>query len=203
MFVKRSRYDSVVKEASGYLDEIQVLRDELKRSMDKSEKKDKIIDSLYSDAKIHASSISKMALELKEEKKNSQRLDQLKQDLKTVKFDLAEYMDPSPTDPEQRALYVGRIAGYFNGGLRDYINHLMSTFKAEIARFPLTERETDFFRSGINLCYLLVEWGDKMIQEHYANAREEQGTDTVDTFDASPDEDEAVENIKKTVNKEE
>jgi len=193
----------VVKEASGYLDEIQVLRDELKRSMDKSEKKDKIIDSLYSDAKIHASSISKMALELKEEKKNSQRLDQLKQDLKTVKFDLAEYMDPSPTDPEQRALYVGRIAGYFNGGLRDYINHLMSTFKAEIARFPLTERETDFFRSGINLCYLLVEWGDKMIQEHYANAREEQGTDTVDTFDASPDEDEAVENIKKTVNKEE
>jgi len=202
MFVSRSRYDSAVKEAARGMDEIMALRDELKRSMDKNEKKDKVIDTLYKDAKIHAASISKLATELKDEKKNSERLAQLKKDMNIVKFDLTEYMDPSPIDPEQRALYVARIAGYFNGGLRDYINHLLSTFKAEISRFPITERETDFFRSGINLCYLLVEWGDKMIQEHYANAREDQGTDTVDTFDTSPDDDEAVENIKKSVNEE-
>lgn len=202
MFVSRSRYDSAVKEAARSMDEIMALRDELKRSMENNLKKDKAIEQLYKDAKISANSISGMAEELRERKKDFEKFADFKEDMKVLKFDITEYLDPSPIDPEQRALYVGRIAGYFNGGLRDYINYTLSKFKSEIARFPLTERETDFHRAGVNLCYLLVEWGDSMIQEHYANALGEQGEgkDTVDTFNTSPDEDEAVDNIKKSVN---
>jgi len=202
MFIRRSRYDSLVKECEGHLNEIDVLRRELDKSLKKNEKQGKSIDVLYSEAKIAAATIAKKATEVKEMNKDTQRLEQLKKDIKTTQFDLTEYMNPEPIDPEQRALYVSRIAGYFNGGLTDYIKFLLSNFKAEIARFPLSERETDFHRAGINLCYLLNEWGDGMINEQHANARGESGEDTVDTFDSTPEEDEAVENIKSSVNKE-
>lgn len=200
MFVTRSRYESLEKECSDHLDEIAFLRDQLAKSEKQNELKEKKIDTLYSEAKSHAKGMSTLQSKLEEAKKDGQRLAQLKEDMKTLKFDLEEYMHPAPVEPEQRALYVARISGYFTGGLREYINYLLSSFKAEIARFPLTERETDFYRSGVNICYLLIEWGDSMIAEHHANARGDEATQ--DAFEHVEDEsdDEAVENIKRSVN---
>lgn len=198
MFVTRSRYDNVKKECSNQVNEILGLRRELKAALESKEKLEEKIDELYNQARIDAETKSKFAAELVEAKKDIQRFKQLKQDMSVLKVDIKEYMNPEPIDTEERKLYVSRIAGYFDGGLRDYIRYLRTNFTKEIARFPISEKEADFHRAGINLCYLLEEWGDTMCEEHLANMRE--GKDTVDTFDTS-DTDESVENIKSAINR--
>jgi hypothetical protein len=199
MFILRSRYDTLAKECSGHLDEIEVLREEYARLKKQDEKKTKSIDILYADAKKHAAKLSEVSEELIEARKDGQRLTQLKADIKELNRDLTDYMHPAPTDPEQRTLYVSRIAGHFNGGLTDYLNYMVSSFKGEISRFPLTERETDFHRAGINLCFMLLEWGEAMNMEHVADARGDGATQ--DAFEHTEEEVEAVENIKSAVNK--
>ena len=180
------------------MDEIAFLREQLAKSEKQNEKKEEVIANLYADAKSHAKGMSTLQHKLDEAKKDSQRLAQLKLDMKALKFDLEEYMHPAPTDPQERALYVARISGYFAGGMEDYIKYLLSSFKAEISRFPISERETDFYRAGINICYLLLEWGESMVMEHHANARGDEATQ--DAFEHVEEVDEATENIKRSVN---
>lgn len=201
MFIRRSRYDSLLKECAAHMDEITFLRGQLAKSEKQNEKKEETIQILYREAKDHAAAMSRKAVELKEAQKDGQRLDQLKRDMKSLNSDIEEYMLPIPKDAEERALYVSRVAGYFNGGLRDYLNYMISSFKAEIARFPLSERETDYFRSCVNVCYLLQDWGTDMVNEHFANARGDEATQ--DAFEHLEDDevDESVENIKNAVNK--
>jgi hypothetical protein len=105
-----------------------------------------------------------------------------------------EFLNPEPNDQEQRNVYIAQVAGYFNGGLRDYVKYLASSFKNELARFPVTEREADFYRASINVCYLILEWGERCIAEHYANVAGARGT--TDAFD---EPDEAVEQIKRAI----
>lgn len=104
-----------------------------------------------------------------------------------------EFLNPEPQDSEVRAGYMAQIAGYFNGGLKDELQHIASSFKNELARFPVTEREADFYRASINVCYLLLEWGERCVSEHFANIAGARGT--TDVFNEPQDE--AVEKIKK------
>lgn len=197
MFVTRSRYEQVTKECSKQLDEIQFLRDQYSREKREKEKLEKTVEQLYHDAEINAEAKSKLSERLNEASVQISELQQETQGMR-AKVDLVEYLHPAPEDENDRALYMARIAGWFNGGLRDYIKYLLSNLKSEISRFPLTERETDFFRSGINVCHLLLEWGDEAIAEHYANIRGEKNAENV--FDVETDEENAsVENIKKAV----
>ena len=198
MFVTRSRYQVAVDEAAKLLDEVGFLREQYTIEKRKAEKLQKSIDVLYDEAVINAESKGRLAKEIQA----------LQEELKTMQgmvspqsqeIDLEEYLHPAPDDEEQRALYIARIAGWFNGGLRDYLKYLMSGFKSEISRFPLTERETDFFRSGINMCHLLLEWGDDAVAEHYANIQGEKNIENIfDSVDHG--EDDSVKKIKEAVN---
>ena len=111
--------------------------------------------------------------------------------------DLTEYVDPLPQDGDQRKAVIAQLAGYFQGGLGDQIKHFIARMEHEISRFPLTERETDFHRAGINFGHLLLDWGDNCISEHHANLAGDEATQ--DTFEAVGKEKEAVENIKSKV----
>lgn len=198
MFVTRSRYQRIVDEASKQLNEIEFLREQYAREKKAGEKLQKSVDQLYHDAELNAESKSRLALKSRElsEEVDRLRLESKKQD---QDIDLQDYLLPAPDDEQDRALYIARIAGWFNGGLRDYLKYLMSGFKSEISRFPLTERETDFFRSGINMCHLLLEWGDDAVAEHHANIRGEKNAENA--FDSvDPEIDESVKNIKDAVN---
>lgn len=103
-----------------------------------------------------------------------------------------EFLNPEPKEPDHRVAYMAQIAGYFYGGLQDYLKYTASNFKNELARFPVTEREADFYRASINVCYLLLEWGDRCISEHHANIAGEKGS--VDAFNTEP-----IENIKRAI----
>jgi len=201
MFVRRSRYDSVVREMEGLLAEVEGLRSELKVALEKKEKYVKQIDNLYLEAKRNAEAKSRFAEEVENLQKVLAELNEGHQENIAKNFAIEEFVEPSPVDADDRALYVSRIAGYFNGGLRDYLNYMLAEFRAQLCRFPLTEREADFYRASINICHLLIAWGDEQIREHQANARGDEATQ--DAFE-QPDEDydsiEAVENIKRSVN---
>lgn len=115
---------------------------------------------------------------------------------RAVISDLNTYMDPLPEEAEARKEMVGKIAGWFQGELRDVILHMIQRMEKEIARFPLEERETDFYRAGINFGHLLLDWGTDVVSEHYANVNQHKQPE--DAF--SREEDESIENIKEVIN---
>jgi len=113
--------------------------------------------------------------------------------------DIEEYLDPIPTDPELRKSYVSTVAGYFQGGIEDKLKHLIQQFKAHISMFPITERETDFYRANINACQLLLDWGDEMISERNSYVAGDKAS--ADAFDLQKDAEanQSVENIKSKI----
>lgn len=113
--------------------------------------------------------------------------------------DLKEYMSPVPKDEAARREYMAQIAGIFHGGLEDKLKHLHLEFRNQTGMFPLTERETDFFRSCINVVGLLLDWGEQCVAEHHAYIAQANNKAESDAFE---DSDEAVENIKSKLNEE-
>lgn len=109
--------------------------------------------------------------------------------------DLQDYMSPIPEGETGRREYVAQIAGFFEGGLRDKLNYMHNQFRNQTGMFPLTERETDFFRACINVVGLLLDWGEECVNEHRSNIAAANNKDTSNVFE----EDEAIENIKRTV----
>jgi len=101
-----------------------------------------------------------------------------------------------PEDATERKNMVSQVAGWFRGVLGQKIKHLISRTEHEISRFPLTERETDFYRAGINFGHLLLDWGDECISEHNANLVGDKAQESIFT---PSEEKEAVENIKNKV----
>lgn len=83
--------------------------------------------------------------------------------------DLKLYMDPVPAGETARREYMAQVAGYFEGGLRDKLNYMHLQFRNQVGMFPLSERETDFFRACINVAGLLLDWGEECVAEHRAN----------------------------------
>jgi hypothetical protein len=194
-FFARKDYESLQKECGRLQDELTFFRGKFNKELKRSEELNEKLTSMYEQARLDAATRGRVSDENVVLKKE---LDVMRDRLDFVhekKFDdIKEYLNPEPEDPEIRAAYVAQIAGYFNGGLRDYLNYMKSLFKNQAVMFPLTERETDFYRAAVNICELLNEWGQRMFNEHMANSRGEG--DTEDAFDA---EDESVENIKKAV----
>jgi hypothetical protein len=116
--------------------------------------------------------------------------------------DLIEYMPPVPEGETARKGYMAEVAGFFEGGLRDKLNYMHLQFRNQVGMFPLTERESDFFRSCINVVGLLLDWGEECVAEHRANVAGAHDKDSDNAFDAHDDgADEAVENISKAINR--
>jgi len=119
--------------------------------------------------------------------------------MKVPERDLKEYATPIPEGETKRTEYMAEIAGYFQRGLRDQLNYMQTQFKNQTGMFPLTERETDFFRSCINVTGLLLDWGQECVAEHHANIASANDNDVEDAF--SDEDDEAVKNIKSKLKK--
>jgi uncharacterized protein YgiM (DUF1202 family) len=112
--------------------------------------------------------------------------------------DLQEYINPVPAGAQERRDYMAQVAMIYHGGLRDKLNYMLTQFKNQTGMFPLTERETDFFRSCINVVGLLLDWGEECVNEHNANIARANQIDEENVFD---EEEEAVKKIKRTVSK--
>jgi outer membrane murein-binding lipoprotein Lpp len=113
--------------------------------------------------------------------------------------DLHNYYPPIPEGETQRREYMAQVAGFFEGGLKDKLNYMHSQFRNQTGMFPLTERETDFFRACINVVGLLLDWGEECVNEHRSNIANVNKKDEASAFDS---QDEAIENIKRTVTSE-
>ena len=121
---------------------------------------------------------------------------QKKNKTKVYERDLKEYMSPIPVKEEERRAYMAQVAGIYEGGLKDKLNHLHLEFRNQTGMFPLTERETDFFRSCINVVGLLLDWGEESVNEQHAYVA--QANDKAEA-NAFGDDDEAVKNIKNVI----
>lgn len=111
---------------------------------------------------------------------------------------LKDYLMPVPVGETPRAQYMSQVSGFFEGGLRDKLNYMHTQFKNQTAMFPLNERETDFFRSCINVVGLLLDWGEECIAEHRANIASANNLGNGTAFDSPSDEqEESVKKIKK------
>lgn len=185
-------YVSVRKECGKLQDEVVFYREKYAEAEHSRKELETRLESMYEQARLDAAKRSQLAEQLVSANKEINSLsERVGTGMTFGKFN--EYLNPEPEDAEIRAAYVSQIAGFFNGGLRDYLRYTIQSLKDEVIRFPLSERETDFYRAGVNVCSLLIEWGDRMAREHYANAQDNI-EDTSDAFMAS---DESVENIKR------
>ena len=109
--------------------------------------------------------------------------------------DLQEYMSPIPEGETERAAYMSEVALIFHSGLREKLNYMHLQFRNQTGMFPITERETDFFRSCINVVGLLLDWGEESVAEHNSNIASANDKDESSVFE----EEEKVENIKRIV----
>lgn len=176
--VKRKHYDHDMEELRGRLTEAnKQLRDMEKQ---KGEAKLQVKNKDLEIAMLHNEIVS---LQKKAERQVDER-------------SLLEYMPPVPVGADERREYMAQIAVIFNGGLKDRLNYMQTQFKNQTGMFPLTERETDFFRSCINVVGLLLDWGEECVNEHHANIARANDKDEANVFD---DEEGAVERIKRTV----
>lgn len=116
-----------------------------------------------------------------------------------IERDLKEYMDPVPEGETKRKEYMATVAGFFDGGLREKLNHMHQQFRNQAGMFPLNERETDFFRSCINVTGLLLDWGEACVSEHRSAVAVARGAGEEDAF--SDKAEEAIENINKVIEK--
>jgi hypothetical protein len=114
---------------------------------------------------------------------------------KVVERDLQEYMEPVPKDETGRREYMAQVAGLYEGALKGKLQHLHLQFRNQTGMFPLTERETDFFRACINVVGLLMDWGEECTNEYHSNIATANKMETSDAFSSS-EGDEAVKNIK-------
>jgi hypothetical protein len=102
---------------------------------------------------------------------------------KVEERDLKDYITPVPVSADERREYMAQVALIFHGGLRDKLNYMHSQFKNQTGMFPLSERETDFFRACINVVGLLLDWGEESVNEHNANIARANDKDEANVFD--------------------
>jgi len=107
--------------------------------------------------------------------------------------DLVKYLSPVPEGETGRREYVAQVAGFFEGGLRDKLNYMHQQFRNQVGMFPLTERETDFFRACINVVGLMLDWGEECTNEHRSNIASAHHKGEDSAFDASSETDELRE----------
>lgn len=181
--------------------ELTFMRSKYSEEVKKREGLEKKVEYMFEEARLNADAKSRLTEKVRVLQKQvdlNEEIDRMVKGRNTI-IDLDDYISPIPEDAEERKYYVARMSGYFTGGLNSQLKYMIGSFKDQLSRFPLSERETDFYRSCVNVCQLLIEYGERLFNEHVANAQEEKGT--VDTFDTSDGADEAVEKIKEAVSK--
>lgn len=197
MFIKKIDYRSLLDELSRAQDEISFFRKKYKEQTQLKEKVEEKLQHMYEQARLDAATRSRIAGQLIQKTEELEHIAKEKKEARKMAFtEFQEFLNPEPNDPEIRKAYVSQISGYFYGGLNDYLKYMQSLFKNQVVMFPLTEREADFYRAGVNVIQLMLEWGEQMAKEHIANSRGEEELE--DAFDA---EDESVENIKDALNR--
>lgn len=97
--------------------------------------------------------------------------------------DISDYADPVPEGETARREYMAQIASNFQGGLRDKLTYMGLQFRNQTGMFPLSERETDFFRACINVVGLLLDWGEACVAEHRSNIAKANNKDESSAFD--------------------
>lgn len=75
-------------------------------------------------------------------------------------------------DDHGRKQYISNVAGFFPNILKPQLLSMIIEQKNTLARFGLLERETDILRSNINCFQLLLEWGERCVNEHVGNIEE-------------------------------
>lgn len=86
--------------------------------------------------------------------------------------------DPSPNKYEQRKAYVAAVAGFHKDYLEEKIKKIISDMRQDLERvsrdtYGYSQAEYDLYLKGaINFGWLLMEWGESMINEHLANQQE-------------------------------
>lgn len=116
---------------------------------------------------------------------------------RAVDITIKDFASPIPPGETGRREYMAEVANYYDAVLKDQLNHMSSQFKNQTAMFPLTERETDFFRACVNVIGLLQDWGESCVAEHRANIATVKEQNEVDAFEVEPND--AVENIKRII----
>lgn len=75
-------------------------------------------------------------------------------------------------DDVKRREYVHRVAGIFPDTLKPQLESMIQLQKNTLARFGLSERESDILRANINGLLLLMEWGERCVNEQLGNVEE-------------------------------
>jgi len=107
-----------------------------------------------------------------------------------------EEVDLFPKGSKERGDTVAMWAGYYQSGLTKKVKNFIASFKHQLTKFPLTEKEGEYYRACVNVSYLLLEFGEGMVSEHNANIKA-QSKEEENIFDIKDEE--GVENIKKAV----
>ncbi len=76
--------------------------------------------------------------------------------------------DPEPSDEEERAEYVQRVAGFFTDIMDKKIEYLKSLQAIAMQDPEESDKMTQYRRGAINAFALLQDWGDQMIAEAQA-----------------------------------
>ncbi len=82
--------------------------------------------------------------------------------------------DPTPVDGGKRRMYVGSVAGFHKDYLGPKLKQMICKLREEFEKvnrdtFGYPQAEYDLYLKGaINFGWLLMEWGDEMINEQVA-----------------------------------
>jgi hypothetical protein len=142
--------------------------------------------------------VAKLQSELGGIRRRNETLSDTIKKYRSVDIFLKDYASPIPPGETARREYMGQVAGYYEGVLKQQLLHMSTQFKNQAAMFPLTERETDFFRACINVIGLLMDWGEECVAEHRSNVLAVKDRTEQDAFQVESED--AVENIRRAIN---
>lgn len=74
-----------------------------------------------------------------------------------------------PKEEQERKNFVSDVTINYERFLKKLLLQVIEDQKDILVRLGLTERESDFFRSNINVCNLIDEWCLRQVSEHGGN----------------------------------
>ena len=83
-----------------------------------------------------------------------------------------ESLDPSPLDSEARKEYTAKVAGFFHDILNNKLECMIAEQKDELSLIGQPEWKQNILRANINICNLLLDWGDLMQSEWIATSQD-------------------------------
>ena len=115
---------------------------------------------------------------VEENKKLKEKLAE-KEEIKICYSDILkrfDSLDPSPMDSSARKEYTAKVAGFFQNILRDKLECMIAEQKDELSLMEQPGWKQDILRANINICSLLIDWGNSMQSEYMSthSSKEEE-----------------------------